>query len=407
MTGKATEIYKYLEPLYNDYRKLAYRSVNGWELIRMDEFIDMLLYNELACDVALPFLPKRLLLEDSGMMEPRKSILEDEIEDTDDDNKEILPTTEKKKKKPVETKSPAVQSDQKPQAPSTNTLDDKNQEKIREMDKFISQQITSATKDTQVSRPDSSTENIDIPLKSPKESSKQETIEERKGERRRENKDEDKDRDRRNRDRSRERPSPERNRDRSRGRSDRDRDRPKERSDRDRSRERTRRRNKSSERRSRDRSRDRNSSRRSGRSREKERRRDRSRDRRRSPSTSSRSQSRSPDKKYKNRSPSPKASSSKYRSVEAPPPPPKEDAKDDDFDKLQEGDEQYTINPYKFKYTAKKFDKMFGKKSKPPPIATTAVPAKPTAPEEGSVEYWNQLRESLGIKKLTFGGGQK
>jgi hypothetical protein len=68
---------------------------------------------------------------------------------------------------------------------------------------------------------------------------------------------------------------------------------------------------------------------------------------------------------------------------------------------LDEQEQGSAINPYKFKYSAKKFDKMFGKKVKAPPVAAAAPPVKASvAPAEGSVEYWNQLRESLGIKKL-------
>ena len=43
LTGAAAHIYPALEPLYEDYRKLAFRSAKGWELVHMDEFIDLLL----------------------------------------------------------------------------------------------------------------------------------------------------------------------------------------------------------------------------------------------------------------------------------------------------------------------------------------------------------------------------
>lgn len=63
LTYPSVEIYKYLEPLYNDYRKL--RSMNRmgqFELIHMDEFIDHLLRDERYCDIQLPRLQVRLLV---------------------------------------------------------------------------------------------------------------------------------------------------------------------------------------------------------------------------------------------------------------------------------------------------------------------------------------------------------
>jgi pre-mRNA-splicing factor 38A len=84
LIGKAEDVYKYLEPLYNDYCKLAYRTVHGWSIKHMDEFIDDLLNQELVCDIALPFLTKRHKLEDLGALEPRKSVLDYELEEYED-----------------------------------------------------------------------------------------------------------------------------------------------------------------------------------------------------------------------------------------------------------------------------------------------------------------------------------
>ena len=36
LIGRGEDIYKYLEPLYNDYRKLSYRGVSGWREMHMD-----------------------------------------------------------------------------------------------------------------------------------------------------------------------------------------------------------------------------------------------------------------------------------------------------------------------------------------------------------------------------------
>ena len=81
LVGKAEDIYRNLEPLYNDYRKLAYRTVHGWSIKHMDEFIDDLLNQELVCDIALPFLAKRHKLEHLGTIETRKSVLDYELEE--------------------------------------------------------------------------------------------------------------------------------------------------------------------------------------------------------------------------------------------------------------------------------------------------------------------------------------
>ena len=83
LTGKAVEVYQYLEPLYNDYRKLRRRQVDGsYTLTRMDEFIDELLRADYVLDIALPHLPKRLALEASGQLRgPRRSALEEELDE--------------------------------------------------------------------------------------------------------------------------------------------------------------------------------------------------------------------------------------------------------------------------------------------------------------------------------------
>ena len=83
LTGRPVEIYQYLEPLYNDYRKLRRRSKDGSYIIsRMDEFIDELLREDYVLDIALPHLPKRLALQATGQLAgPRRSALEEELEE--------------------------------------------------------------------------------------------------------------------------------------------------------------------------------------------------------------------------------------------------------------------------------------------------------------------------------------
>jgi len=82
LLGRQEEIYECLEPLYNDYRKLRYRQRDGkYTIIRMDEFIDELLTRETSCEVVLPRISKRQLLEETGTLKPRSSALEDLDED--------------------------------------------------------------------------------------------------------------------------------------------------------------------------------------------------------------------------------------------------------------------------------------------------------------------------------------
>ncbi|KAF9110463.1 hypothetical protein BGX27_006310 [Mortierella sp. AM989] len=76
LVGKPVDIYKYLEPLLDDSRKLRKRGAGGYSLTHMDEFIDDLLREERVCDVVLPRLVKRHVLEDAGELEPRISTLE-------------------------------------------------------------------------------------------------------------------------------------------------------------------------------------------------------------------------------------------------------------------------------------------------------------------------------------------
>ncbi|OQR67153.1 pre-mRNA-splicing factor 38A-like, partial [Tropilaelaps mercedesae] len=86
LTATALDIYKYLEPLYNDYRKIRFQNREGnFVLSTMDQFVDDLLIEERACDIILPRLQKRHVLEESSALEPRVSLLDDDNEDDDGD----------------------------------------------------------------------------------------------------------------------------------------------------------------------------------------------------------------------------------------------------------------------------------------------------------------------------------
>ena len=60
LVGKPLEVYQYLEPLYNDYRKVRLRTAEGsFALSHMDEIMDEMLANEYLFDIALPRIPNR------------------------------------------------------------------------------------------------------------------------------------------------------------------------------------------------------------------------------------------------------------------------------------------------------------------------------------------------------------
>jgi len=86
LTWNAVEIFKTLEPLMGDLRKLKVRGMGGWRLSYMDEFIDELLTQERVCDIALPRMMTRAMLEDTEELEPRESLLGSEVESEGEDD---------------------------------------------------------------------------------------------------------------------------------------------------------------------------------------------------------------------------------------------------------------------------------------------------------------------------------
>lgn len=81
------EVYALLEPLLADRRKLRMRSAAaGVALSHMDEFVDALLTQDRVCDIALPRMPKRIVLEDAGKLEPRVSAIASDLDDSDSDS---------------------------------------------------------------------------------------------------------------------------------------------------------------------------------------------------------------------------------------------------------------------------------------------------------------------------------
>ncbi|KIK63800.1 hypothetical protein GYMLUDRAFT_40881 [Collybiopsis luxurians FD-317 M1] len=87
MTFRAVEVYELLEPLLKDYRKLRMRNMAGYTLTFIDEFVDALLTEERVCDIILPRLIKRQVLEENNDIGPRKSRLLDALEGRSDDGR--------------------------------------------------------------------------------------------------------------------------------------------------------------------------------------------------------------------------------------------------------------------------------------------------------------------------------
>ena len=82
LTFDSVEVYRVLEPLLGDWRRLKRRTrEGGWRITFLDQFIDDLLTKERVCGTSLRKLPARTLLEDLGQLDERESPLGDEIED--------------------------------------------------------------------------------------------------------------------------------------------------------------------------------------------------------------------------------------------------------------------------------------------------------------------------------------
>ncbi|XP_039957376.1 pre-mRNA-splicing factor 38 [Bactrocera tryoni] len=82
LTGSALDCYKYLEPLYNDNRKLRRQNRAGqYEIVHMDDFIDELLRSDRVCDIILPRIQKRAVLEENNELEPKISSLDEDLDD--------------------------------------------------------------------------------------------------------------------------------------------------------------------------------------------------------------------------------------------------------------------------------------------------------------------------------------
>ncbi|KAI1417275.1 PRP38 family-domain-containing protein [Hypoxylon sp. FL1857] len=88
LTRRAENVYKTLEPFLEDKRKLRRKGRAGTSLTYVDQFVDDLLTKDRVCATSLWQMPKREILEDLELLEPRISPLgdiEDLLEDEDVD----------------------------------------------------------------------------------------------------------------------------------------------------------------------------------------------------------------------------------------------------------------------------------------------------------------------------------
>ncbi|XP_053962726.1 pre-mRNA-splicing factor 38 [Anastrepha ludens] len=125
LTGSALDCYKYLEPLYNDNRKLRRQNRAGqYEIVHMDDFIDELLRSDRVCDIILPRIQKRAVLEENNELEPKLSVLDEDLDDDvgsdddgggerdDDKNKSFL-SKKRSRKDHSRSRSPSVPREQR------------------------------------------------------------------------------------------------------------------------------------------------------------------------------------------------------------------------------------------------------------------------------------------------------
>jgi pre-mRNA-splicing factor 38A len=82
MTGRPPDTYEALEARYGDFRKLRVWIAPEWSVLRFDEFVHELLTQTHVLGIALPRLPSRRTLEESGYLTPpQPTALKDVLED--------------------------------------------------------------------------------------------------------------------------------------------------------------------------------------------------------------------------------------------------------------------------------------------------------------------------------------
>lgn len=77
MVYALADVYRLLEPLYGDMRKVRVRRGDDMECGYVDVFVDELLRDQRVCGLMLPRLEARMVVEDRGEIGERESILQD------------------------------------------------------------------------------------------------------------------------------------------------------------------------------------------------------------------------------------------------------------------------------------------------------------------------------------------
>lgn len=135
LTGTSGDVYKYLEPLYIDYRKMKKMNKNAkYELIHVDEFIDELLHSDRVCDVALPRLQKRHVLEELNELEARISPLDvnlDDVESSESESSNESQDSDQNKNKKVNKREEATSKRNEPRHRYTDYDNPKSEDEIR------------------------------------------------------------------------------------------------------------------------------------------------------------------------------------------------------------------------------------------------------------------------------------
>ena len=93
LTFEPADIYKTLEPLLEDSRKLRRRRKEGYTLTYIDDFVDDLLTKDRSCATSLWKLPARMHLEDLDALEERVSPLQAELDAMDEDEEDGVELT--------------------------------------------------------------------------------------------------------------------------------------------------------------------------------------------------------------------------------------------------------------------------------------------------------------------------
>jgi pre-mRNA-splicing factor 38A len=108
LTAAPKDVYEYLEPLYLDYRKVAYkRADSSFVVMHVDECIEQLINDKQFCSIGLPPIVRRYKLEEGGVLAPRISPLQVELDEMAREGSSDSEKNKKKKKKEKKEKKRA------------------------------------------------------------------------------------------------------------------------------------------------------------------------------------------------------------------------------------------------------------------------------------------------------------